>query len=437
MTAKSKSTKLQEVATRAKDPSARFYALAHLIDVTLLREAYRKLRSRAAVGVDGVTKKQYGEQLEENLQNLHERLRSGRYRHQLIRRVHIPKEGNKTRPIGISTVEDKIVQGALTTVLRTVFEPIFSDSSYGSRPKRGAHGAIRALNGAAYRKEVNWVYEADIQSFFDNVNRDMLLDFIQERVPDGSIRRLVGKCLHVGVLDGEETSEPDVGTPQGSVLSPMLANVYLHHVLDHWFHKVVYPRLRGKAHLIRYVDDFVVGFERKDDAERFAGVVGKRMARFGLTLHPDKTRLLRFTRPSRSQTSGKGPDTFDFLGFTCYWRRTRSGWWQPALKTRHGRLRKAIKAVYEWCRDHRHLPVEEQHRSLILKLKGHFNYFGVNGNVDCLYALVEQVRIAWRFWLNRRSQRARMTWERYEILLSAYPLPTPRIVVQVWGSSSS
>jgi RNA-directed DNA polymerase len=426
-------TKLLEVAARARDPNARFYALAYLIDEATLERSFQKLRSNAAVGVDGVTKGQYGQKLKENLQDLYCRLKGGRYRHGPIKRVFIPKENGKTRPLGISTTEDKIVQGALREVLETVFEPLFLESSYGFRPDRGAHGALRALNRAAYRGEISWVYEADIQSFFDHLDRTIVLDFIQERVPDGSIRKLVGKCLHVGVLDGEEFSRPKEGTPQGSSLSPLLGNIYLHYVLDVWFAQEVLPRLKGKALLVRYADDFVVGFQYHEDAVRVADVIGKRMGRFGLTLHPEKTRLIQFERPPKAQTSGKGPGGFDFLGFTCYWKRTRSGYWQMALKTRHGRLRKAIKAIYQFCRAHRHKPVNEQHASLVKRIEGHFNYFAVNGNSLCLEMVIHYAKRAWFKWLRRRSDKTRLTWKRFGNLIAALPLPRPRILVQIWG----
>jgi group II intron reverse transcriptase/maturase len=362
-------------------------------------------------------------------------MKAGRYRHQPIKRVHIPKDNGKTRPLGLSALEDKIVQGALRIVLGAVYEPLFVEGSYGFRPKRRAHDALRQLDRVISKGEVNWVYEADICSFFDHIQRQQLLDFIQQRVPDGSIRRLVGKCLHVGVLDGEEFTKPDMGTPQGSVLSPLLGNIYLHYVLDEWFANEVQPRLRGKAHLVRYADDFVIGFEDHDDAKRVQDVLGKRLERFGLTLHPEKTRLLPFHRPPATQTAGKGPGAFDFLGFTCYWLRTRSGRWRLAMKTRTGRLQKAIRAIYEVCRDQRHDSVADQHLSLTRRLAGHFNYFGVNGNLRCLEALVYHTERAWFKWLNRRSQRASYTWERFRDFLESFPLPRPRVLVQLWGGA--
>jgi len=436
LTLENMSPKLRKVAERARrEPKAKFHSLAHLIDGEALERAFRRQRSKAAVGVDGVTKEQYGRDLEENLRDLHERLRTMRYRHQPILRKHIPKEqGKEKRPIGISAFEDKLVQDALREVLEVVYEQDFLDCSYGFRKGRSAHDALRTLNQAVYRGEVNWIQEADITSFFDSIDRSKLSEMLRERVPDWSLLRLVGKCLHVGVLDGEEFSEPDRGTTQGSVLSPLLGNIYLHNVLDRWFEEEVKPKMRGKAHLIRFADDFVIGFELQEDAQRVREVLGKRMEKYGLTLHSDKTRLIPFRRPSSDVQEGKGPGTFDFLGFTLYWQRTRGGRWEMACKTRHARLERAIQAIYQWCRSHRHLSIPEQHAGLVRRIQGHFNYFGVNGNWRSLSLLEYYAKRAWYKWLCRRSQRARLNWERFTDLLCDYPLPKPRVIVQIWGA---
>ncbi len=426
---------LQEVVERARrEPEGRFHSLAHLLDVPALARAYRRQRKKAAVGVDGVTKEAYGKELEARLQNLHARLRSKRYRHQPIRRVHIPKGQGKTRPIGISAFEDKLVQDAVREVLEAIYEQDFLECSYGFRPGRSPHDALRTLDRVVHRGEVSWILEADVVSFFDRVDRTALSKMLQTRVADGSLLRLIGKCLHAGVLDGAEFLRPKTGTAQGSVLSPLLGNVYLHYVLDLWFETVVKPRLRGRATLVRYCDDFVITFEREDDARRVMAALGKRLERFGLTLHPDKTRLLPFRRPPAGQRDGKGPAVFDFLGFTFYWARSRSGRWGMAWKTRSGSLRRAVQSVTEWCRRHRHLPVEVQHAELRRRLQGHFNYFGVSGNFHSLLLLVEETRKAWYKWLCRRSQRGRLTGERFDALLQRYPLPRPRITVRIWGN---
>ncbi len=428
------SPELLKVVARAKrEPEGRFHSLAHLMDVPALERAYHRSRKDAAVGVDGVTKEQYGQDLERNLQDLHGRMKAKRYRHQPIRRVHIPKGQGKMRPIGVSAFEDKLVQDVVREVLEAVYEQDFLDCSHGFRPKRSPHDAIRVLDRIVHRGEVSWILEADIVSFFDSLDRKELKKMLEIRVADGSLLRLIGKCLHVGVLDGVELSTSESGTAQGSVLSPLLGNLYLHFALDLWFEHEVKPRLRGRATLIRYCDDFIIGFEQEEDARRVMDVLGKRLGRFGLTLHPDKTRLLPFRRPPAGQKGGKGPATFDFLGFTLYWARTRKGRWAMSCKTRSASLRRAIQSVYDWCRRHRHLSIKDQHAALTRRIQGHFNYFGVSGNSRSLRIIIEQAKLSWYKWLCRRSQRTRFTWERFTDLLRDFPLPRPRITVQIWG----
>jgi group II intron reverse transcriptase/maturase len=427
------SPKLLRVAELARcDPKLRFKTLAHLIDEAALRRAFARIRKDASPGVDGITKEQYGEHLEENLQKLLARMKAKQYRHQPILRVHIPKEQGRTRPIGIPAVEDKVVQRAIGEVLEAIYEQDFLDCSYGFRPGRRAHDALRELDRAGKQGVMNWVLEADIMSYFDSIDRELLAEMLQRRIEDRDLLRLIGKCLHVGVMEGEEYSEPERGTAQGSGLSPLLGNIYLHHVLDEWFEREVRPRLEGKARLVRFADDLVIGFERREDAERVLEVIGKRMGRFGLKLHPDKTRLICFERPRPGQKGGKGPGTFDFLGFTLFWRRGRRGAWNLGFKTRKGRLRRALGAIAEWCRRHRHDPVREQHAALCRRLNGHINYFGVSGNTRSTGALVRWTERAWRNWLGRRSQRARMSWARFKLLLKRYPLPRPTVRVHIW-----
>ena len=435
LTLESMSPGLLKVTERARrEPGGRFHSLAHLMDEAALERAYHRLRKGAAVGVDGITKEQYGEDLPANVRELHERMKAGKYRHQPIRRVHIPKEKGKTRPIGISSIEDKIVQGALREVLEAIYEQDFLDCSYGFRPGRSAHGAVRALTRAVDRGEGNWVLEADIRSFFDSLDRQKLKEMLQERIADGQIMRLIGKCLRAGVLDGEAYIQPEEGTAQGSIISPLLGNIYLHYTLDLWFVREVKPRLNGKATLVRYADDFVIAFESEEDAVRVMEVLPKRLKKYGLELSEEKTRLIRFERPPKEQRMGKGPGTFDFLGFTWYWHRARKGGWTFACKTRRARLRRAIQAVYSWCRSHRHEKVPEQHAALVRRIRGHMNYFGVSGNVRALTTLVHHSERAWFKWLLRRSQKTRLTWERFKELLKAYPLPRPRVCVNIWGT---
>jgi group II intron reverse transcriptase/maturase len=434
MTSGPTSTKLKEVAERAKrDPHGRFFSLAHLINKDALRRAHKALRPSAAVGVDGVSKEAYGMNLEENLEGLHDRLRTGRYRHQPILRKHIPKEGSpaETRPIGISSTEDKIVQGALREVLQTVYEQDFLPCSYGFRPKRSAHDAIRQLNvllkpGASGEK---WVLELDIKAYFDSLDRTKLLEMLQVRVPDGSMKRLVGKCLKVGILDGEDFAWTESGTVQGSVLSPLLGNIYLHYVLDLWFEKVVKPRLHGRAAIVRYADDAVIVFDRHVDAVRVMKALQGRMAKFGLTLHPEKTRLVNFGRP----IGPRQPGTFDFLGFTFHWGRAEQKQrWAVKVQTRRASLKRFMKRITELCRRHRHQPVRVQHASLVRRINGHIQYFGVNGNIRSLDVVVYHATRTWKKWLCRRSQRSRLTWVRFKDLLRDFPLPRSRICVRIW-----
>ncbi len=390
-TSKAVSPGLLMVAERARrNPQERILSLCRFIDVAALARAHKRLRKDAAVGVDGVTFGTYGQRLEGNLVELHARMKAGRYRHQPIRRVNIPKEKGKTRPIGISSIEDKIVQGALREVLEAVYEQDFLDCSHGFRPGRRAHDALRALNREVRAGWVRYILEADIVSFFDSIDRKMLMEMLRGRIADESLMRLVGKCLHVGVLDGAEYSEPDVGTAQGSVLSPLLGNIYLHNVLDLWIEREAKPRLRGRCVPVRYADDFVIMFERQDDAERVMAVLPKRMAKYGLALHPEKTRLFAFAPPS-GDDEGTGSETFDFLGFTLYWRRTRYGSWGMWCKTRRARISRAIMAAADWCRRHRHWPVKDQHAALVRSVRGHINYFGVNGNKVSLSRFVAAV----------------------------------------------
>ena len=433
-TACTMSPKLVKVVERAqRDPTTQFTSLAHLLDEDALKRSYSRIRKGAAVGLDGITKEAYGEDLDENVQALHRRLKSMRYRHQPIRRVHIPKSPGKTRPIGISCIEDKIVQGAIAEVLETVYEPEFLPCSYGFRRNRSAHDALRAVNRMMYREDVGWILEADIQTFFDSLVRPKLREILQKRVLDGSLLRLIAKCLHVGVLDGEEYSKPEEGTAQGSALSPLIGNVYLHHVLDQWFEYEVKPQLSGHARLIRYCDDFVIGFVHRSDAERVLRMLHERMSAYGLTLHPDKTQLLPFRRPRRNSEQSKGPGSFDFLGFTVYWQRTRKGWWRPGMKTRKARLRRALKALNDWCRHQMHQPLKVQHAALSRRIRGHYNYFGINGNTRALSYLLHQAERIWLRHLRRRSQRARLNWDRYKQYLKVFPLPKPKVHVQIWG----
>jgi group II intron reverse transcriptase/maturase len=414
-------------------PQAVLTTLSHHIDLEFLREAYRRTRKDGATGVDEMTAKEYARNLDGNLAILLERFKSGTYWAPPVRRVHIPKgDGTKTRPIGIPTFEDKVLQRAVTMVMEAVYEQEFQDCSWGFRPGRSAHGALKMLYDGLTRMKGGWVLDVDIKSFFDTIDHGQLRIFLDQRVGDGVLRRTINKWLKAGVLEEGAVHYPDGGTPQGGVISPLLANIYLHHVLDTWFESMAKPTLVGRAFLVRYADDFVIVCTMKSDAEKLMAVLPKRFGKFGLTLHPEKTRLVRFTKPVHTPTrkggGGEGPGTFDLLGFTHYWRRSRRGAWAVGQKTSTSRLTRAIRKVAEWCRNNRHNKVADQHKELVPKLRGHYQYYGITGNWDALHRFHEAVRREWHRWLNRRSQRNNMVWERFERLLQRYVLPPPRIV---------
>jgi len=423
------STKLQRIAELArKAPQMAIRTLAHHIDVEFLREAYRRTRKDGAVGVDDQTATDYAVNLEANLQSLLDRFKSGSYYAPPVRRVEIPKGDGTTRPLGIPTFEDKVLQRAVVMVLNAVYEQDFLPCSYGFRPDRSAHQALQALWEATMTVGGGWVIEIDIRHFFDSVGHGHLRSFLEQRVRDGVIRRTIDKWLNAGVQQDGAIRYLDGGTPQGGVISPLLANVYLHEVLDVWFEREARPRLGGSAQLIRYADDAVIVLAQEADARRVMNVLPKRFARYGLTLHPEKTKLIDFRRPTGN---GNGPGSFDVLGFTHFWGRSRKGNPVVQRKTSRSRFGRALQRVAEWCRNGRHLPVREQHKMLVAKVHGHYNYFGITGNSRALGRFLHEVRRVWRKWLHRRSNRARMTWDRFRLLVSRYPLPWPHVAQSV------
>ena len=429
------STRQRKIAELAqREPKLTLTTLAHHIDEVWMREAYRRVRKDAAAGVDGVTAAHYEADLEANLTGLLERFKSGRYRAPAVRRVHLEKPGtSKTRPIGIPTLEDKILQRAVLMVLEPVYEQEFLDCSYGFRPGRGAHQALQALWDGLMEFGGGWVIDLDIEDFFGSVDWGHLRSFLDRRVRDGVIRRAIGKWLNAGVMEAGELSYPQRGTPQGGVISPTLSNVYLQEVRDQWFEHEVKPRLRGRAFEVRYADDAVLVFEHEDDARRVLGVLAKRLEKYGLRLHPDKTRMVEFCRPSKSPRGGSQRErSFAMLGFTHYWGRSRKGRWVVKRKTAKDRLSRALRGIGHWCRMNRHASLPEQHAALSRKLRGHYAYYGITGNAPALARFRHEVRRRWHKWLSRRGGRVRMTWSRYLQVLSAFPLPPVRVVHSVY-----
>lgn len=426
------STRLRRIAELSrKVQGAPLTTLSHHIDSAWMAEAYRRTRKGGAVGVDGKSAADFAENLEENLDALLNALKSGQYRAPPVRRVYIPKADGRERPLGIPTFADKVLQRAVAMLLEAVYEPHFHEASYGFRPGRSAHQALDVLRQTLREMGGGFVIDADIRGYFDTLDHRHLREILDQRVRDGVIVRAIGKWLNAGVMEGGIVHTSETGTPQGGVISPLLANIYLDEVLDQWFEREVRPRLRGCATLVRYADDFVLLFEREDDARKVMDVLPRRFARYGLDLHPEKTRLLDFRHPWRRPTDpdpshGPGhPRAFDFLGFTHLWKKTAKGGYAVRQQTAGKRLSRASKAIHQWCREHRHEPVSRQHQQLGAKLRGHYQYYDRVGNRAALWTLRYLTVRAWKKWLNRRSQRARMWWDRFNRLLSRYPLPSP------------
>ena len=427
------STRLRKVAEQAKQaPDMVFTTLAHHIDVVFLKEAFHLTRKDAASGVDQQTAAEYEEQLDSNLTSLLDRFKSGTYKAPPVKRVYIPKSNGAVRPIGIPTIEDKVLQRAVAMVLGAVYEQDFLSCSYGFRPGRSCHQALDTLWRGIMGMGGGYIYEVDIRKFFDTLDHGHLRSFLDLRVRDGVIRRVIDKWLKAGVFEAGQLSYIDAGTPQGGVISPLLANIYLHEVLDKWFEHVVRPRMRGEAFLIRYADDFVMVFSNEMDSRKVEEVLPKRLGRFGLAVHPEKTRLIRFL-PPRGGSGGSGHPrlSFDLLGFTHYWGKSLKGNWVVKRKTAKDRLARSLKTVGEWCRVNRHNDVADQYRTLVLKIKGHCQYYGITGNASMLNAFRDGVQKLWWKWLNRRSQRNDMTWQDFNLMKKAYPLPIPIAVHSV------
>jgi group II intron reverse transcriptase/maturase len=405
------------------------FSLHHVIDLEWMQEAYVLTRKDGATGIDGVMAADYEVNLEANLNGLLDRIKSGRYKAPPVRRSYIPKADGSQRPLGIPTLEDKVAQRAIVMVLEAVYEQDFRACSHGFRPGRSAHGALRVLYSAITEGRQHWVLEVDIRKYFDSIPHHQLRATLDHRVTDGVIRRMIDKWLKAGVLEDGHLRVATEGTPQGGVISPMLSNIYLHHVLDEWFENEVKPRLAGPCTLVRFADDFVMTFKNHYDAKRVLEVLGKRLERHGLTLHPDKTRFIDF-RPQRH--GGTHPDCqdppFDFLGFTHTWTKSQRGMNVVRQTTAKSRLARALLTVKQWCRSNRHQPILWQHARLSAKLVGHYAYYGITGNTRQLRRYRQQVARIWRKWLQRRTRCQRLTWARYNAFLVRWPLPPTRIV---------
>jgi RNA-directed DNA polymerase len=410
-----------------------------LMDLAWVTEAFHRTRKDGAPGVDGVTWKDYEGNLQSNLVSLLNRVKSGTYRAPPVKRAYIPKGNGESRPIGIPTLEDKVLQRAVVMMLEPITEQQFLGCSFGFRPGRSAHQALDEIWRRTMEVRSCWVVDIDIRKFFDTLEHDKLREMVRKRVRDGVITRLIDKWLAAGVMEDGMWHEVEEGTPQGGVISPLLANIYLHDVLDLWLAEVVPPYLKGRVHLVRYADDAVIVCERREDAEMLMRVLPKRLGKYGLTLHPEKTRLVRFQQPvkrSGEDREGQCSSTFDFLGFTHYWGLSRKGSWTVLRKTAKARLARAIGKIGDWCKENRHYSIREQHRTLCAKIQGHCAYYGITGNSRSLSDFIREATRQWKYWLGRRSNAACLNWEKLQALLEWLPLPRPRIVHSAYRSKT-
>jgi group II intron reverse transcriptase/maturase len=422
-------TKQQRIAQATEKYSGQSLTnVAHHIDVQWMYCAYEWTRKDGAAGIDGVTASEYAVGLWDRLENLVEMLKSGNYRAPPVKRVYIPKAGSKDekRPIGIPTFEDKILQRSIVMALEPIFEKEFYDFSYGFRPGKSAHQALNQLWKTSMNMNGGYVIDMDISKYFDTIDHGLLREMLSRRVSDGVITRVVGKWLNAGIIDGDKREYPEQGTPQGGVISPLLSNLFLHEVLDDWFVKIVKPRMKGKASMVRYADDALIICELKEDAHRIYKVLGLRFGKYGLQLHPEKTRLLDFSKPRDDR--GKRGSSFTFLGFTHYWTKSRKGNWMVGRKTDSKKLHRAISAISAWCKTNRQQPMRKQWETLKLKISGHYAYYGISLNYRSISEFYFHVHTVWLKWLNRRGNKGKRNWNSFNDYLKDWPLPKPRIV---------
>ena len=431
-------TKLQRIAEKARrDSGCRFTSLFHLMNVEMLRECFGRLRKEAAAGIDKVTKEEYGENLEENLTVLVEQLHRMAYIPQPVRRVYIPKAGsNKKRPLGIPAIEDKLVQAGLTRILTAIYEEDFIDDSYGFRPGRSCHDALRALSDEVEGGRIHYIVDADIKGFFDNVDHEWLMQFLGHRIADKRVLRYVKRFLKAGIMEDGAVSASVKGTPQGGLISPILANIYLHYSLDLWFTQVFQKNSYGQSRIIRYADDFVVCFQCEDDATRFRRELDERLAKFGLEISPEKTKIIRFGpfAENKAKRGGGKAETFDFLGFTHYCSRSRNGRkFRMKRVTSRKKFAAKIRMFKEWLKANRTLPTPEFMEKVASKLRGHFAYYGVTDNSKGISRFAWEIRRLLFKWLNRRGKRGCMNWEKLNLFLKKFPLPRARIMVNLFA----
>ena len=432
MKPESVSTKQERIAKLARErPDLAFTSLNHYVDYEWVEYAYRCTRKDGARGVDGQTAQDYARDLHNNLLRLIDRLKSGSYRAPPVRRHYIAKSDGGQRGLGIPSFEDKVAQRAVLMLLEPIYEEDFADCSYGFRPGRNAHQALRVVRRALAQQGRRWVLDVDIRKYFASIRHTQLREFLARRVTDGVVRRLIDKWLSAGVLEEGQIHYPDGGTPEGGVISPLLANIYLHYVVDEWYVEAVVPRLRGPSTLVRYCDDFVLMFVFEDDARRVLQVLALRLGKYGLQLHPDKTHIVDCRIPRQwplADAAVNLPTSFNFLGFTHVWGRSRWGMSAVRQYTAKDRLARTIRAFNECCKRVRHWSLADQQLRLSQMLQGHYAYFGISSNIERLQALHRAATRLWRKWLSRRTRLPCLSWESFLRLLARFPLPVPRII---------
>jgi len=414
-----------QIAERAmKYKGEALHNLHHFIDVTMLQESYEELNKHSAKGVDGVTWRHYGDKLEERLPGLLGEFKSGRYKAPAIRRVYIPKDKQSKRPLGIPTIEDKVLQASVVRVIEPVYEKEFKDFSYGFRPGRSQHQAIDRMFREVSFEGMHYIIDADIKNYFGNIDHGNLRSFLDQRIKDGVIRKMIDKWLKAGVMESGNISYPDEGTPQGGIISPILSNIYLHYVLDEWFSEQIQPLLIGKSFMIRFADDFIMGFSNKSDAQRVMEVLPKRFAKYKLTLHPEKTKLIDL-----NSKRGESERSFDFLGFTHYLGASRKGNIVLKRKTSSKKLTRAITRMNEYIKENRHKKLRELITMINVKLRGHYLYYGITFNYRGIKLYYEEVKRALYKWIRRRGGKKKWTWETFVMLIDTWcPVMKPKIL---------
>jgi len=436
-----KQLRIAEIAKRKKDKSEIITQLHHYMDEDWLRVAFNRLRKESAPGIDARTVRDYSVELKENLKQLLNKAKSGRYIAPPVKRVEIPKPGStESRPIGIPTTEDKILQKAVQMLLEPVYEQEFYEFSFGFRTGKSQHQALDYVWKKIMDNGIGWIIDLDIRKFFDTVKHDILRQLLSIRVRDGVITRLIGKWLNAGVLKSRVVSYPEQGTPQGGIISPLLSNIYLHEVLDKWFMEKIRPILKGRSFMVRYADDALLGFENQKEAEYVMRALTKRLSLYGLELHPEKTRLVKFDKQKkdrdnmRPRTPSSSQKVFDFLGFTHYWGKSLKGYWIVKRKTSKKKFKEKLKSMNMWCKRNRHLPLRVQYDKICRKLKGHYAYYGITGNSRSLSKYLNEVTKIWKKWLCRRSWKGyRLNWDRFNQLLDTqYSLPTIKVVHSIY-----